>query len=207
VASQQPALFPLGPWTVLPKALQWRAATVSYSVWQPNVRNASCSATRYSLEPANTWRDWNCCFGQSPVVVRLLLSSNRRPHFKTYKWSWVPAGPETENDCAGEDQQQITALLWFGTEKWIARCAPSLGSDTEWPELLFLLAAVQHERAPRNPLSHHHHHHYSGARRALYHPGAPPPGLLDLPPATAALCSGLGYSPTWLCRMAGETGS
>ncbi|XP_023703972.1 nuclear receptor subfamily 2 group E member 1 isoform X2 [Cryptotermes secundus] len=52
--------------------------------------------------------------------------------------------------------------------------------------------AVQHERAPRNPLSHHHHHHYSGARRSLYHPGAPPPGLLDLPPATAALCPGLG---------------
>ncbi|GFG31909.1 hypothetical protein Cfor_11965, partial [Coptotermes formosanus] len=51
---------------------------------------------------------------------------------------------------------------------------------------------VQHERAPRNPLSHHHHHHYNGARRSLYHPGAPPPGILDLPPVTAALCPGLG---------------
>ncbi|KAJ9582077.1 hypothetical protein L9F63_003579, partial [Diploptera punctata] len=52
--------------------------------------------------------------------------------------------------------------------------------------------AVQHERAPRNPLS-HHHHHYGSTRRALYHAGGPPPGLLDLPPATAALCTGLGF--------------
>jgi hypothetical protein len=26
-------------------------------------------------------------------------------------WSWVPTGPEAKNDCAGVDQQQITALF------------------------------------------------------------------------------------------------
>jgi hypothetical protein len=26
-------------------------------------------------------------------------------------WSWVPTGPETKNDCAGEGQEQISALL------------------------------------------------------------------------------------------------
>jgi hypothetical protein len=43
--------------------------------------------------------------------------SKRRPHFKTHKylgknghiWSWVPTGPTTNNDCAGEGQQQITS--------------------------------------------------------------------------------------------------
>jgi hypothetical protein len=49
-------------------------------------------------------------------TVRPLLLSKRRPHFKTRKslgrtniWSW-PTGPETKNDCAGEDQQQFTGL-------------------------------------------------------------------------------------------------
>jgi hypothetical protein len=45
-----------------------------------------------------------------------LLSSKRMPHFEIYKrswneqkiWSWVPNEIETENDCAGEDQQQFT---------------------------------------------------------------------------------------------------
>jgi hypothetical protein len=55
------------------------------------------------------------------VVIRPLLASKRRPHFKTRKsvertkiWSWVPKGPETKNDFAGEDQQQFTGMDWAG---------------------------------------------------------------------------------------------
>jgi hypothetical protein len=40
-------------------------------------------------------------------------------HLKTRKslertkiWSWIPKGPETKNDCAGEDQEQFTMLDW-----------------------------------------------------------------------------------------------
>jgi hypothetical protein len=54
------------------------------------------------------------------VVVRPLLSSKRRPHFKTRKSvertkirSWVPTGPETKNVYAGEGQQQFTELGWL----------------------------------------------------------------------------------------------
>jgi hypothetical protein len=41
--------------------------------------------------------------------------SKRKPHFKTRKkkkqWKEeVPTGPETKNDCAGEDQQQFTGI-------------------------------------------------------------------------------------------------
>jgi hypothetical protein len=43
-----------------------------------------------------------------PAIVRPLLSSKKRPHFKTRKslerikiLSWVPTGPETKNNCAG----------------------------------------------------------------------------------------------------------
>jgi hypothetical protein len=28
---------------------------------------------------------------------------------RTKIWSWVPTGPKSNNDCAGKDQQQITA--------------------------------------------------------------------------------------------------
>jgi hypothetical protein len=56
-----------------------------------------------------------CCFHRNEV--RLLLTSKRIPHFKTYNslerteiWSWVLTGPEIKNDCAGEDQQQFTGL-------------------------------------------------------------------------------------------------
>jgi hypothetical protein len=45
------------------------------------------------------------------------ISSKRRPQLKSCKtlertkiWSWVPTGPETENECAGEGQQQFTGL-------------------------------------------------------------------------------------------------
>jgi hypothetical protein len=45
-----------------------------------------------------------------PVVVRPLLSSKRKPHFKTRKsrertkmWSWVPRGPGIKNNCAGTE--------------------------------------------------------------------------------------------------------
>jgi hypothetical protein len=27
--------------------------------------------------------------------------------------SWVPTGPVTEHDCAGEDPQQFTETLWY----------------------------------------------------------------------------------------------
>jgi hypothetical protein len=30
---------------------------------------------------------------------------------RTKIWSWIPTGPETKNDCAGEGQEEITALL------------------------------------------------------------------------------------------------
>jgi hypothetical protein len=50
-------------------------------------------------------------------VPRLL--SKRRPHFKTHKscetakiWSWVPRGPKTKNNCAGEDWKKFTGLDW-----------------------------------------------------------------------------------------------
>jgi hypothetical protein len=36
---------------------------------------------------------------------------------RTKIWSWVPMGPETKNDCAGEGQQQITALLLKNLQK------------------------------------------------------------------------------------------
>jgi hypothetical protein len=57
--------------------------------------------------------------GEWPVVVRPLLSSKRRPQLKTRKslertkvWSSVPTRRLTKNDCAGEGQQQFTALDW-----------------------------------------------------------------------------------------------
>jgi hypothetical protein len=35
-----------------------------------------------------------------------ILHSHRRENLKSYKLrSWLPTGPETMNDCAGEDQQ------------------------------------------------------------------------------------------------------
>jgi hypothetical protein len=56
--------------------------------------------------------------GKWSVVVKPRLSSKRRPHFKTCKslertkiCLWVPTGPETKNDYAGEDQRQFTGLL------------------------------------------------------------------------------------------------
>jgi hypothetical protein len=50
----------------------------------------------------------------SPPTVRhiyVLLKSS-----KDIIRSWVPTGPDTKNGCAGEDQQQITALLRVVTE-------------------------------------------------------------------------------------------
>jgi hypothetical protein len=56
--------------------------------------------------------------GEWPVLVRPLLSSKKRPHFKTCKilkrikiWSWVPTEPVT-NDCAAEGQQECAGLDW-----------------------------------------------------------------------------------------------
>jgi hypothetical protein len=57
--------------------------------------------------------------GRSRQLVLYLLSSKRKPHFKTHKrswngkkkWPWVPTGPETKNGCPGKRQQQITAVL------------------------------------------------------------------------------------------------
>jgi hypothetical protein len=49
-----------------------------------------------------------------PVVVRPLILSKRKLHFKTWKlkeqkiWSWVLTGSETKFDWAGEDQRQFT---------------------------------------------------------------------------------------------------
>jgi hypothetical protein len=46
--------------------------------------------------------------GQTPPL------SKRRPHFKTRKslertkiWSWVPTGPDTKHDCAGEASSNL----------------------------------------------------------------------------------------------------
>jgi hypothetical protein len=57
--------------------------------------------------------------GERPAAVRPLLSSKRRPHFKTSKnverrqiWSWVPTGSKTKNNCASDGQQQFTRLDW-----------------------------------------------------------------------------------------------
>jgi hypothetical protein len=50
-------------------------------------------------------------------VVRPLLSSKTKPHFKTRKSlvrtkirSWVPTGPQLSKDCVGEAQQKFTGL-------------------------------------------------------------------------------------------------
>jgi hypothetical protein len=73
-------------------------------------------------------------FHVSTAAVRSLLSSKWRPHFKTSNWSWVPMGPETENDCAGEDQQQIAALVWKLSRRYSflpAVCHSSHSSPSE----------------------------------------------------------------------------
>jgi hypothetical protein len=52
------------------------------------------------------------------MSVTRVLSSKCRLHFKTHRshetkiWSWVPRGPETKNNCAGENQQKFTGLDW-----------------------------------------------------------------------------------------------
>jgi hypothetical protein len=33
---------------------------------------------------------------------------------RTKIWSWVPTGPETKNDCAGEGQKEFAAMLRSG---------------------------------------------------------------------------------------------
>jgi hypothetical protein len=47
-----------------------------------------------------------------PVVVRLFVSSKRRPHFKRCRSlrmnKNMVMGPETKIDCTGEGQQQFT---------------------------------------------------------------------------------------------------
>jgi hypothetical protein len=42
-----------------------------------------------------------------------ILLPTSMTHIKTHKWSWNEEkyGPETENECAGEVQKQIIALL------------------------------------------------------------------------------------------------
>jgi len=120
------------------------------------------------------WNDWRK-LGRTSVKLFDIPAKFRSRHLtntsqKHYCFNQLLGSPFLLRVCE--------CLIWF--EHRVSR--------------FFLLAAVQHERAPRNPLSHHHHHHYNGARRSLYHPGAPPHGLLDLPPSAAALCPGLGYS-------------
>jgi hypothetical protein len=65
-----------------------------------------------------TWESDSAVEGEWPLVVRPLLFSKRRPHFKTHKnlerkiWSWVPTGPKTKKDCTREGQQQFTRPDW-----------------------------------------------------------------------------------------------
>jgi hypothetical protein len=73
-------------------------------------------------------------FRSQSIVDRPLLPSKRRHHFKkcrslegTKIWSWVPTGPETKTECAGQGQQQLTAqsskdqCSCFPDEKWKRR--------------------------------------------------------------------------------------
>jgi hypothetical protein len=62
-------------------------------------------------------------------LFRPLLTSKRRPHFKTRNvmerikiWSWVPREPEATNDCAGETSRNL--MDW--TEN---TCPNSIGTD------------------------------------------------------------------------------
>jgi hypothetical protein len=46
----------------------------------------------------------------------LLLSNTQTVLERTDIWSWVPTGPEAKNDCAGEGQQQSTAMLCYAMD-------------------------------------------------------------------------------------------
>jgi hypothetical protein len=39
---------------------------------------------------------------------------------RTKIWSWLPTGPETKNDCAGEGQQQLTEPRPFFRELFVS---------------------------------------------------------------------------------------
>jgi hypothetical protein len=44
-----------------------------------------------------------------PLIEEGALFQNTQKLERTKLWSWVPTGPETKNDCAGQDQQH-----WIG---------------------------------------------------------------------------------------------
>jgi hypothetical protein len=76
---------------------------------------------QFSSQSESSGRMW---VSEWSVVLRPLLSSKRRPHFKTRKslkrtkiWSWVPKGPNTKNNCAGEGRQQ-NLLDWRRIHSW-----------------------------------------------------------------------------------------
>jgi hypothetical protein len=63
----------------------------------------------------------NCSATIVAPILRhqLLLSLKRGPYFHAHKtsrkkknWWWIPTDPENEVNCAGEAQQQFTAMLY-----------------------------------------------------------------------------------------------
>jgi hypothetical protein len=49
-----------------------------------------------------------------PVVEEEAQFQNMKMTKRTKIWSGIPTGPEINNDCAGEGQQQLTGLGWTG---------------------------------------------------------------------------------------------
>jgi hypothetical protein len=90
-------------------------------LWGPHQGYVSEGQQRFGLKSVSEW-EWESqqslpSIREWPAEVRPLLSSKRRPNFKTCKslkwtkiWHWVLTEPETKNDCAGEGQQQFTGV-------------------------------------------------------------------------------------------------
>jgi hypothetical protein len=105
--------------------------------------------------------------GEWPVVVTPLLSSKKRPHFKTNKslettkiWSWVPPGPEIKNVLT---RTRSNLLDWNSGRCWT-------------PTILCLLRSLQENDRLVHRLRHYHflsnelqvNIHYSSYHSMLY---------------------------------------
>jgi hypothetical protein len=56
-----------------------------------------------------------------------LTAKKKKSLERTGIWPWVPTGPETKNDGAGEGEQQLTGLDWNGRYVEVRKDIPVTG--------------------------------------------------------------------------------
>jgi hypothetical protein len=108
----------------------WQSVYGVHKVQMPLPRRCECGYTRAELR-------CNKCGAYSerqtpPLVEEEAPFKNTKVILERIQiWSWVPTGPETKNDCAGEGQQHITAL-----QEWRTIPGPYYGDPTKAVESL-----------------------------------------------------------------------